>query len=152
MYSSILLLIVKLANQIGSLFLAAVVITATMGVTVNKHYCKGKLVETAVFVKTKHSHCDQKIAMNINHCQMHQSMTKAKDDCCSEESEHFQVDDPSKISKLSIEFKPLALQAVVLYFVADLFSNQENISANPKKYKPPLIAQDVTVLVQSFLL
>ena len=152
MYSYFLRITMKLAHQIGSLVLALVVIITTMGVTVHKHYCKGRLVETAVFVKTKHSHCEQKMAMKMDHCQMHDSKPIAKDDCCSEKSEFYLIDDLCNITELSVEFKSLSLQAVVLYFVTDLFSDQENILITHKKYKPPLIAQDVHILVQSFLL
>jgi len=142
----------KLVNRIASLVLAMVVILATMGVSVNKHYCQGRLVETAVFVKTKHAHCQQIITAKQQPCPYHVISNSKEEQCCSDESEFFLVDDPSNISKLSIEFKPLALQAVVLYFVADLFSDQEDILITQINYKPPLIAQDVTVLVQSFLL
>ncbi len=142
----------KLVNQIGRLVLALAFIITTMWVTVNKHYCKGRLVETAVFIKTKHSHCEQKMAMKMDHCQMHNSKSVAKDDCCSEKSEFYLIDDLGNITEQSVEFKSLSLQAVVLYFLADLFSDQENILITHIKYKPPLIAQGVIVLVQSFLL
>lgn len=152
MYSCVLLLIMKLANQIGSILLAVVVISSTIGVTVNKHYCGGKLVETALFVKTNHAKCNQMKSMDIEQCPMHAPKPMTKEDCCTEESDLFMVDDPGKISKFYVEFQSLSLQAVVLYFLTDLFSDQENILIAHKNYKPPLIAQDVTVLVQSFLL
>ena len=142
----------KLVNQIGSLVLVLVVISATMGVTVNKHYCQGRLVETAVFVKTKHAHCQQIITAKQQHCPYHEISNSKDEQCCSEESEFYQIDDPSNISKLSVKFQLVLFQLEMLYIVTDIFSLQENNIHTYKNYKPPLIAQDVTVLVQSFLL
>ena len=152
MYNWCSILFMKLLNQIASLVLALVVISATMGVTVNKHYCQGRLVETAVFVKTKHAHCQQIITSKKQPCPYHVISNSKEEQCCSEESEFYQVEDLTNISKLSVKFQPVLFQAEIIYMVTDIFSLQENNFHTYKKYKPPLIAQDVTVLVQSFLL
>ena len=141
----------KLAKQAGSLVIAIIVLTATMGVAVNKHYCQGRLVETTVFVKTKHAHCQQIITAK-QHCPYHEISNSKEEQCCSEESEFYQIDDLTNISKLSVKFQPVLFQAEIHYIVTNIFSLQENNFHTYKNYKPPLIAQDVTVLVQSFLL
>ena len=122
--------------------MAALLLTTSVGVTLHRHYCMGRLIDTS-----------------INHpaasCMSMMDMGDASDamGCCKDTVEEFKVDD---LQKAHFDFNAtpdLNLLAVVTYVLVDykLFS-----TATTQKqflnYKPPLIAQDVPVLVQSFLL
>ncbi len=117
-------------------------IVASSGLTLNKHYCMGELRSVAIH---KHAPNCYELIGEDGDMEM---------DCCENTSDLYQVDDEQQLTKLSVDLKPdLKLVASVTFFLLDLAiidapSNQSEYL----NYKPPLIAQDVPVLVQSFLL
>ena len=124
-------------NKIVHLTLAGLLLLATTGVTLNKHYCMGRLKSIAINLPV-HSCCDTE---------------SEKMPCCENTSEHFQVDDEQYKFSGDIDLKPkLYLVALIEFFLPDYETTDGPAFDNYGLYKPPVIAQDIPVTVQSFLL
>ena len=76
----------SLFRKIANIFLAVLLLVATTGVTLNKHYCMGRLKSVAVFVSA--NPCDNG---------MEDPMP-----CCKDTSEELKVDE---LTKASFDFK-----------------------------------------------
>lgn len=128
--------------------MAALMFLTSMSFAMDMHYCKGELKSLSIFGKAKSCH-EQKAAPTCPH---HAKMQQQQEDnnCCDNESTFVQADIDKVFS--SVEFADL--QQFVLAFVQVFFVEQDfeqQVSAF-EHYKPPLIAQDIPILVQSFLL
>ena len=143
----------KLFHQISSLFLAVLVLAGSTGFTVNKHYCQGELQKVTFTEKVKQCPmCTKKQELPPCHKHMDPSTAFSDEKCCQNETELLKVEDYNKAPKVNLEhkisFEFIALaQIILLDFSFDSTSQSEYLN-----YKPPLIAQDIPVLVQSFLL
>ncbi|MDN5204796.1 hypothetical protein QQ008_25625 [Fulvivirgaceae bacterium BMA10] len=139
----------KLFHKISSFFLAILVLAGSTGFTVNKHYCQGELQKVTFTEKVKQCPmCTKK--RELPPC--HKHMDTSDEKCCQNETELLKVEDYNKAPKvnpehkISFEFITLA-QIILLDLSFDSIPQSEYLN-----YKPPLIAQDIPVLVQSFLL
>ena len=132
----------QLFKKIAHLFMALLLVVATMGVTMHKHYCMGRVKDVAYFEKSKH--CAEMIGMEQEDCPM---------SCCKDTEQEFKVDDLSVTAfafDLDTDFH---LLNAFTYLLLDF--NVLTVPAHQvayQNYKPPLIEQDIPVLVQSFLL
>ncbi len=131
-----------LFKKIVYLGLATLIVVASMGLTVNKHYCMGELRSVAI-----HTH-----APNCFELVGQEGTTPMG--CCEDTSDLYQVDDdremPQQLTDLNAKWH---LVATILYVVVDITGVAIAVAAPEYlNYKPPLIAQDVPVMVQSFLL
>lgn len=118
-----------------SISLLMLFITATVGVTVSKHFCGGKLADTSLFASATCGSCDKDMAGN----------------CCQDESEFFQMDEDFVITSTDIDFDLKFTFSFLSTFI-DSFFTEKNNSSDYLNYKPPLLNSDIPILVQSFLL
>lgn len=118
-----------------SISLLMLFITATIGVTVSKHFCGGKLADTSLFSAASCGCGDKDMEGN----------------CCSNESEFFQMDEDYIITSADIDFKLKFTLAFLSAFIDSFFIEEYN-SSDYSNYKPPLLNSDIPILVQSFLL
>jgi hypothetical protein len=130
--------VVILFKKIVNTLLALLLLVATTGVTLNKHYCMGRLKSVAVF----HS------AENCSGDGMTDPMP-----CCEDVSEQLKVDD---LTKASFDFK-VASELFQLAAISYLQIDQKNSSIEQDKpkfqdYSPPPFDQDIPILIQSFLI
>ena len=138
----------KLFRPIVSLFLATIVLIASIGVTVNFHLCAGQVQSLALYIKAQPCKMDMPKAC---HNAKHVSMRKG---CCQEESLVLKGKETNAEVKTATQLTPsfnlIAVILPVLYSIIDLDSSV----AAPQyaQYKPPLLEQDITVLVHSFLI
>ena len=111
------------------------------GVTLNKHYCMDRLISMAYF----HEAHDCADIMGLD------EGTEDPMGCCDDVTEEVKVDD---FQKTSFEFQGADLELVEVV-------DHQSFEFNPAfvfdpafyaKYKPPLIEQDIPVLIQSFLI
>lgn len=146
----------KLFNKIAILSLSFIVILASAGIIVNKHYCKGELKNIALFVEAEQCHDvrTRKIKTQChpgkNTCQ--QSEKKEGRKCCENKTVFLETDDfisTMASPKINPEFQ---LIAVTFILYNDLLFSTEKRFVKFLNYKPPLIESDIPVLVQSFLL
>ena len=123
--------------------MAGLLLLASAGITLHKHYCMGRLKNVAVFEKAES-------------CMAMMGMEKDEDcpmDCCKDTSEEIKIDDLKKVSEQINLVPDLKVLAVVTYFLIDFdLVSRANHYTSYLNYKPPLIDQDIPVLVQSFLI
>ena len=129
----------KILKNILHYVLALMLLLATTGVTLNKHYCMGRLKSVSVFHEAES--CMTKFGRE---CPKH---------CCDDQQEEYKVEDLSKVNH-NYDFSPeLQLIALVEYtlILEELYS-EDTDKPQYLNYKPPLIDQDIPVQVQSLLL
>ncbi|MEQ8471270.1 MAG: hypothetical protein RIC35_08790 [Marinoscillum sp.] len=124
--------------------MAILLIAATVGITMHKHYCMGRLQEVSYFENGKH--CMEMAGLDNENqeCPMK---------CCKDTKEEYKVDE---MNASSFEFDlhtDFHLISVLSYFIIELDllkGSTDNFAYS--KYKPPLIERDIPVMIQSFLL
>ncbi|MEP1096031.1 MAG: hypothetical protein ABJG78_13035 [Cyclobacteriaceae bacterium] len=127
-----------LFRKIVNTLLAITLLIATTGVTLNKHYCMGRVKSVAVF-----HHAENCMGDNLIDPMP----------CCEDVSEQLKVEHLTKAS-FDFESSPSLYQlAIISYFVLD----QDLISVEKDKpkfqnYSPPPPDRDIPVLIQSFLI
>jgi len=115
--------------------LIIILLVSTIGVTINKHYCGGKLADVSLFLEATCNCGDSEMSS----------------DCCQLGSEHFQLDEDYSLSYFDFNINP-SVTAVLSITYLD-FSNETCFSpVDFLNYKPPLIERNIPLLVQSFLI
>jgi len=136
----------KTVRPIVSLFLAAIVLIASIGVTVNFHLCAGQVQSLALYIKAQPCKMDMPRT-----CQKHEQKRKG---CCEEQSLVLKGKETNAEVKTATQLTPsfnlIAIILPVLYSIIDLDSSVD--TPQYAQYKPPLLEQDITVLVHSFLI
>jgi hypothetical protein len=134
---------VKALKSIFSALLALIVLVSATSFTIDKHICMGRVQSVAIL------HDAAPCAMEM----MANSGMSGMDGCCQDtqtkiEGNDYQV---KSLKPVGVEYQSLwvATQSHVIE-TFDLES-ASTYSSSPL-YKPPLIAQDVPVLIQSFLI
>ncbi|MEM6522329.1 MAG: hypothetical protein AAF693_01000 [Bacteroidota bacterium] len=126
-------------KNIGHYFLALMLLMATTGVTINKHYCMGRLKSVSVFHEAKSCLADHGRVCPKN--------------CCEYEQEECKVEDLNKVNH-NYNFSQDVHLISTAEFVVILDGLYAPNSDKPDylNYKPPLIERNIPVQVQSFLL
>jgi hypothetical protein len=158
---------VLMFQQALHIFLAVLVYLSGIGFTINKHFCKGELVNAALFVKAepcknhkKQLSTEDFEKLGIDVSQLKACCIKALEeengkDCCSDESEflhHDQVID-------HVDFRPFELQFVFQPHVTSHFSESfishithSNAQWSFLHFKPPFISVNTQELFQIYLI
>lgn len=127
----------KAINIIISLLL----LTATFGVTVSKHYCMGHLKQQWI------GHSDKEV------CSGMEGMA-GMEGCCSNESETFVVEQDFSLISFDFNVNP-ELHLLNTIFELDLATallDPANNPLRPQNTGPPFVEPDIFIQVQSFLL
>lgn len=122
-----------------SLLLAFLVLFSTVSFTVEKHFCGGTLIDSAVFTKAEG-------------CDMEMSRTDKKS-CCKDEVEVIKGQD--KLTLSTFEELPPHHQVVISSFAYSfccLFDSIEKEIIPHKNYSPPNLVADIHVLDQVFII
>lgn len=114
-------------------------LTSTIGVSVSKHYCGGKLLEIAI--NSQPNPCGDDASMPT--------------DCCEDETQYFAVDDTFKADQQTI--KITAPTTIILTLVQTiipelLIAEDTNLATYRRSHDPPSAGQDIYIHIQSFLL
>ena len=135
----------EIFHKISSVLVAFSVLFSTLSFTVDKHYCGGKLVEISVFSEIEG--CGMEMETKKESFDI---VTISKKPCCKDETsiiEGVSVDQQA-LQKLKIEQVNFITTYLVSYI--NLFvNNNTQISLNGF-YKPPLIGEDITILLENF--
>ncbi len=132
-----------------------VIVLSTTGVSISKHFCNGKIKDIALFHQA--DPCEHNNTSNAIQCPIHDDMViylnDKNRDCCTNTTELIKDEYPQ------INVKPFEipdLQLVILYLIHHLFIDELNYNVSKLNlhflHLPPLIGQEITILVQSFLL
>lgn len=124
--------------------LALLLMVSTVGITLNKHYCMGRLAEVSILHKA--DNCAEKMGLEKG--------TPCPMDCCHDTEEHFEVDNYQHVS-FQFEFDHISLVLLPVNFL-ELDKLAEQLVPLRKlrfyQYSPPLISRDLPVLHDTFLI
>ena len=146
--------------RIIALTMAFLMFFASVGFTVDMHYCQGKLKTFSFFGKAKSCH---DMGEGMKDCPFHAKMKTAdksdgntihKKGCCSNKTLHFQADDDQQNHLNKVGVFPVQLQYFVIAF-AEIFINASFVEIKKSsfaRYKPPLIPRNIYVLLETYLL
>ncbi len=125
---------------IGNFFVAVMLLIATTGMTMHKHYCLGQLKSIEINHKTKSCCAD---------------LFGAEDDadpCCNEVEQDLKV---NELNQSLFSFEAQTSFFVVSWFALPDYSSDLFSAESAYAYldaSPPLLNKDIPVLIQSFLI
>ncbi len=154
--------------KITSLLMAFMLLLSSTGFSIDLHFCQGNLKSFSLFgtaaschAKAEKNHCQKtcsKLASGSSTCHSAKpKMAKAEDsekNCCSNKSMKVapDMDTQKAVSEQLTETNISFLSAFVAVFYADQTLDLANLIIPHLNYIPPLLDQDIPVLIQSFLL
>ncbi len=152
--------VTSLTYRILALTMAFLMFVSSVGITVDLHYCQGKLKTFSFIGKAKSCH---DIGEGMKNCPHHKKMMETeksadnglnKKDCCSNKTFHFQSDqdlqhqaDNALVVSQQLQHFTIAFVEIFL-FPAVLETKKPSFA----HYKPPLIPRDIYVLLETYLL
>lgn len=133
----------NLIRSIVSVFLAFLMLAATIGVTVNMHYCGGRIRSVAFYAKAD-------ACQNESAC--HTERTRG---CCAEKSFVLKAGENTLNPQTFFQTHPVfvGLYAIlpVLYDIGTVTSTS-SIRADYSFYRPPILHRTSSVFLQIFLI
>ena len=132
-------------RNITAICLASLVLFSTMSFAINKHYCSGELVSTAVFIKAKTCGMEMQNTVPIKE-------SNVKNNCCKDLVKIVEGADDLKLAFSDIEFQKQLFIASFVYSYINLFEGNAKETVLFKYYSPPLIIKDIHVLDNVFLI
>lgn len=150
------------------IILASLVYFSSIGVTLNKHFCKGELKNVALIQKAKScdsSQCEWKDHfLNLNlpldepkSCCTDPGLDKEDNhqkDCCNEESEYIQVE---VVNTYTDGINLYSVAAPIVYFIISSLDTEWTDYPTGAQWSflhfhPPALYRDLPVLLQTFLI
>lgn len=130
-------------KSIFSALLALIVLVSTTSFTIDKHLCMGRVQSVAIL------HDAAPCPMEM----MAESGMNGMDDCCQDTQTKIEGNDlqVKNLKPVSIEYQSLWVATVAHLIETFDLESASTYVAHPL-YKPPLLDQDVPVLIQSFLI
>ena len=149
-----------------ALTMAFLLFTSSVGFSIDMHYCQGELKSFSFLGKAETCHDKQKVAPKPKGCKHHQKMNAQKmeqenkncsmdeKNCCENKTMYFQanLDEQTQASHFIVSAQ---VQQFVAAYVNTFVLNDFSIESETTTfldYQSPLIARDIHVLVESFLL
>jgi len=125
-------------KKIFSISLALLLLVATIGVTISRHYCGSILVDTS-FVTPIADACDMDMPMDA--------------DDCEDDHQNFNVDSPLVLLSLNYDLAPTFdwFENIQIVLIKD-FSDNQLTSKFLADISPPPSEPDIYTRVQAFLL
>lgn len=133
--------------KISSVLLAFVVLLSTVSFTVEKHYCKGHLVDVSYFGNA--NDCSS-LDEDADHCEKGDRCHK---NCCKDEIKHLENQQDlqqSSIKKLSLDNQTLIVAFVLVKTGFFEWFDTQYVSA--LAYKPPKITSKLHILHEVYLI
>lgn len=146
------------AYRITALILAALILTSSVSFAVDMHFCKGELKSISFWGKAPS--CHERAAAKIT-CPHHRKLMAEKGEaaleksnCCNNHTVQVEADHERQTQTATeLELNPSLQYFLFAYAVSLLPAEGFTDSPAPYlNYRPPLIARDIPVLTQSFLL
>lgn len=142
-------------KQIMPILLAIFILTSSIGIKVNKHFCEKEGLKISYFTDFNDCTCEVPVEKH-SCCKKKQEKQEKKDDgCCHDESEYLIFDENYTVDNQVVSIDDFAnLQTAIYYSIfSPKVSLEEEASSHVfKEYSPPLPDKDIPVFVQSFLI
>ena len=137
-----------------------VVLTTSVGISMDMHYCQGNLKNINLIGDAQTCH-DKAQKAKTNHCSKKEKACHKKeqktcgdkinhDDCCENKAVFVQLEEEflqASDASVQVEFK-----FIVAFFLTDLsLESIDKEVVHYKNYKPPLLDKNIPLLMQSFL-
>jgi len=136
----------KAFKNIGSLFLALMMLFSTFSFTISTHFCGGELA-------------DYSFVGNLDRCEM---PTKTHNDtretslnsisCCQDSIETIEGTNDELTVVKELEVQEVQFLVAFSYIYMNLFEGLEQHIVPFKDYSPPLVTKDIPVLYDTFLI
>lgn len=141
--------LLTLLRTILTLSLALLVVFSSLGITITRHLCAGEVMSLAVFSHSAACEMDQQ-KEKLPPC--HQPA--ADEDCCQDQTIVLEVEDQKTLSSSAFQLSVPDMTFVAAFSAVwtSLFDFYAPAYTHVPDYSPPVIIQDIPVLVQSFLL
>ncbi len=127
-------------KKLFSIISIVIILAATSGVTISKHYCGNSLTETTYFSDAS--------------CSCSTMTEEEENNCCHNEEEIQQFRQDFLVSDFSFNLNntliPLFDKIFLLSFNTSLYFEKKNFYIN--YYPPPPPNRDIPILIQSFLI
>ncbi len=135
----------QLSHKIMSMVLAFVVLGSTLSFTVNKHYCGGVLVETAMFHKAKGCGMEMQKAST-------EGCAITKKNCCKDESLVIDGQDELQLTFDTLTFEQHLFVASFVYTYINRFEGLDKKVSSYDYYKPPLVIRQLYKIDETYLI
>ena len=131
--------------KIFHIILSLSVLLSTTGIRLGKHFCKNEMQAVEVLAKTK-ACCKGKATCGSE-------SGGCDKDCCSHEYEYFQSDQNKLVQSVDLPtLNKSALMATLSLVFAIEVPSTDNNTLHFQTYRPPIVQQDIPVLLQTFLI
>lgn len=122
--------------------LALLVLLSTVSWTVDKHICMGRVMDVAFFAPAEDCCMDTAIAL----------FGETKYNCCDDESFTLEGQDDLKLTIKDLDLGDQLVLFAFLHSFKDLYSELKQRPVSNSAYPPPLLAQDLNILYQVYLI
>lgn len=125
-------------------------LTSSVGMVVNRHFCRNELKRTAIFVKAASCHAaDAKTPLNCPHHQEKKGLDKQ--DCCNNTSYFFKTSQEQQFefTGMPVLHFPAALSPCLAEMDRPLSAT---VALSGKYYRPPPLMADLSITFQVFRL
>lgn len=139
-------------KQLVSILLVVLILTSSVGIKVNKHFCKKEGIQYSVFSSS--CTCEEPLESH-SCCKNHQKPAAKDDKCCQDEDFYVVLDEDYTVNHESVVIEQLTFLGLPIFYTlfAPEFTTQEKPkNSRFKEYSPPLPDLDIPVLIQSFLI
>lgn len=125
--------------------MALLMLCTTMSFAINMHYCGDKLVETAIFHKTKGCGMEKQMIAKKG-CEV------SKKNCCSEKQLVVDGQDELQLQIDKVSFEQQVFIASFVYTFINLFEGLDTKVSTFEEYKPPLVIRPLYKLDETYLI
>ncbi len=136
-------------RKIVSIILLPLFLLSNFGLVLSAHMCSGEVVESVISFAPEGLSCGMSASGNEDKAPQTNIDSK---NCCENSYRGFQIKDKFKMPKLRSEQVQAPLIAILYVSLTHFYSLEQDEELNGSYYTPPLLSQDVLVLIQSFLL
>ncbi|HHL52810.1 MAG TPA: hypothetical protein ENJ39_05490 [Flammeovirgaceae bacterium] len=114
-------------------------LVATVGITVHKHYCESSLIATTVLPHADHDPCDADMPMD--------------EDACRDIHDHYAVDSPLTVTNINFSVEPVIDWLAPAWLTwAPVYKLNSNPEQHLADLPPPPSEPGIYIRVQAFLL
>ena len=135
-------------TKILSFFLAASILLTSSSFAVDMHFCCNQLVDMAFFSKAEL--CKDKVQKNDS--LFKQCTSIQEKECCDNQTFVKEGNDTFKKSSIILEVDTLVFLNTFVYTYINLFEGLDKNVVPFKQYRPPLLAKDIHILHETYLI
>lgn len=136
-------------KQFSAILLTLLMFFTNMNITLATHFCGDKAVETSFVFNSEEIGCGMEEMEKECNSTSSQSTVKSKG-CCKNEYTQISTENSLNVpvSQISQGQNNFIIALVHIFSTSTLFST--SFKSNYNLYSPPLVPQDIPILVQSF--